>query len=166
MNIILGFKKIYVSLFFLKGGQNFCSVWRGDEDTLRTWTLLYWPITSSSLDDTTLLSSGLYIFASSAPQPRATAGHCLSGCLAARLHDLMTISRLKTVPWLPYICCALCIYNFTTPIYSGCPPCVMLPLNYTGVSCNHIVYTAGTSGSVKGQYATYGIACLIPIYEK
>ena len=40
------------------------------------------------------------------------------------------------------------------PSYSSCHPYDVLPLIYTGTSYNDIVYTAGTSGSVKGQYAT------------
>ena len=38
--------------------------------------------------------------------------------------------------------------------YSGCHPCDVLLLIYTGAFGNHIDYTAGTSGSVKVQYAT------------
>ena len=64
-----------------------------------------------------------------------------------------TVSRPKT----PCIFCESCIYNFTMPLYSVCHPCDVLPLIYTGAFCNHIVYTAGTSGSVIGQYATVRI---------
>ena len=53
---------------------------------------------------------------------------------------------------------------------SGCHPCDVLPLIYTGASCNHIVYTAGTSGLVKSQYAKMGIqkvyAKRMPIFLK
>ena len=38
-------------------------------------------------------------------------------------------------------------------MYSGCHPRDVLPLIYTGASCIHIFDTAGTSGSVEGQYA-------------
>ena len=61
---------------------------------------------------------------------------------------------------------AVGIYNFTTPMNSGCHPRDKVPLIYTGECCNHIVYTAGTSGFVKGQYATPGFEpwslCLFP----
>ena len=72
----------------------------------------------------------------------------------------LTLSRYKTSDWrLPpckttHICYGPCIYNFTTFNYSGCHSRDVLPLIYRGVSCNRIVYTAGTSDSVKGQYAT------------
>ena len=33
---------------------------------------------------------------------------------------------------------------------------MLLWLNYSGASCNHIVYTTGTSDSVKSQYGTIG----------
>ena len=38
----------------------------------------------------------------------------------------------------PRICCRPFIYNFTIPMYSSCHPRDMLPLIYTGASCNHI----------------------------
>ena len=39
-------------------------------------------------------------------------------------------------------------------MYSSCHPPDVLPLIYKGASCNPVVYTVGTSGSVKIQYAT------------
>ena len=40
------------------------------------------------------------------------------------------------------------------PTYSDYHPGDVLPLIYTSASCNNIVYTAGTSDSAIGQYAT------------
>ena len=54
----------------------------------------------------------------------------------------------------PHIFCGPCIFNFTMPTYSGCHPHDVLLLIYTRASYNHIVNTARTSRSVKGQYAT------------
>ena len=47
-----------------------------------------------------------------------------------------------------------CVYNFMTPkqCSSGSDSSELLLLVYTGASCNHFVYTTGTSGSVKDQY--------------
>ena len=70
----------------------------------------------------------------------------------------MTISKSKTPDWrlTParlHVCYGLCMCNFTMPMYSSCLSHYMLLLIYTGASWNHIVYTAETSGSIKGQYA-------------
>ena len=66
-----------------------------------------------------------------------------------------TESRLKNDSCkTPHICCRPCKYNFTMPMYSCGHPRDMLSLIYTVMSCNHLVYTAGTFGTVKGQYAT------------
>ena len=51
----------------------------------------------------------------------------------------------------------LCIYNFITPTQCsfGSDSRKLLLIVYTGASCNYFDNTAGTPGSVKGQYATY-----------
>ena len=85
--------------------------------------------------------------------------------------------KLKTVDWLTTEdCCELshppgscspkltttlgylCIYNFIMPTQcsSGLDSLELLKLVYTNASCDHFVNTAGTSDSVKGQYATCG----------
>ena len=47
-----------------------------------------------------------------------------------------------------------CVYIILKRLcISGTPMHHCLPV-YTGVFYNYLVYTAGTSGSVKGQYAT------------
>ena len=58
-------------------------------------------------------------------------------------------------PWLTVTLVYLCVYNFITPThYSDIDSHELLPLVYIDMSCNHFVYTAGLSGSVKGYYAT------------
>ena len=55
------------------------------------------------------------------------------------------------------------------PTYFGCHPRGVFPLIYTGESCSYIVYTAGTSGSLKRQYATLvGIRAeiFVPSYNR
>ena len=98
-----------------------------------------------------MLSSGLYIFASSNSQSEATTGRCPTGCLGATLRDWPYLDPELTVPDV-----VICIFDFTTPTHfrSGIHEICLHPrLIYTGASCNHIVYTAGTSSSVKVWYA-------------
>ena len=100
-----------------------------------------------------MLSSGSYISTSSASRTRAIAGRSSTDFMTNHIETQN--SRLKTDPCkIPYICCCPCIYNITMPTYSGCHSRDVHPLIYTGASNNHIVYTAGTSGSVKESVIT------------
>ena len=65
---------------------------------------------------------------------------------------------LRDWDW-PLLCGYLCIYNFITPKHFQFNPCELLPpVNLCElVALTHFylpVYAAGTSSSVKGQYAT------------
>ena len=72
-----------------------------------------WPLTSSSLDHTAVLSSGPYIFALSASRPGATAGGYSIGRLTASLRDWLYLD--PRLDWklihckTPRICCGPCI---------------------------------------------------------
>ena len=123
----------------------------GDEDRLP-----YWPIASvSSLDYIMIcylqaFSSLLLLVLGHRPMRTVAPlgpGRSVSATDRIKTQD----SRRKT----PHICCGTSRYNFTTPTHSNCHLRDVLPLIYTGASCYHIVYTAVTSGSVKGQYATH-----------
>ena len=162
---------------------------QGDEETRRpwrSWTLIYWPLSSSSSHCAiliALLSTLLTTLSHTQIQ-----GHmsfllwhnilkwslpgCLSGtsqltaadcyCCGLPLRLSVTdwifsggkIERLTITVWVPvYIL-------FHNSMHFQFNPCELLkPMHhcfpvYIGVSNNHSVYTAGTSGSVKGQYAT------------
>ena len=59
----------------------------------------------------------------------------------------LTVATSKTPDWRltlrrpPRIGCRPCIYNFTTPMYSGGQPRDVLPLIYTDASCNHCLHS-------------------------
>ena len=81
---------------------------------------------------------------------------------AAALRDWRNLFWLQDWDW-PLLFWYLCIYNFITPTHFRFNPCELLPRThhclpvYTGAFCNHFVYTAGTSGYYKGQYATQAV---------
>ena len=87
------------------------------------------------------------------------------GCPPTWWHLESTLCNWLNLFWLqdwnrPFLREYLWIYNFITPTHFWFNPHELLipthyclPL-YAGASCNHFVYTAGTSSSVKGQYAT------------
>ena len=126
----------------------------GDENRLP-----YWPIISSSFDHITLcylhgLTSLLLLLPSQWPLWADTSPGAWRPVSVIKRISTQD-SRFKTDPCkTPCICCRPCIYNFKMPTYSGCHPRDVFPPIYTNVPVNHIVYTAGTSGSVKGQLST------------
>ena len=77
-------------------------------------------------------------------------------------------TKVQARPRLTLLCRYLCIYNFITPTHfrfnsrellTSTNHC--LPV-YTGAPCNHFVYTAEASGSVKGQYASVRMVLVRP----
>ena len=126
----------------------------GDEDSLP-----YWPITSS-LDHTTLsylqslTSLPLLLLDQGSLRAIAPAGAWRP--VSATDHIYTQDSRLKTDPCETPISAAgrVCIISqrSSIPVFSH----VTYFCLFTHVRpANHIVYTAGTSSSVKGQYTTW-----------
>ena len=70
----------------------------------------------------------------------------------------------------PLLCGSQCVHNFLTPTHFRFNPRKLLTLThccipvYTGATWNYFVYTAGTSSSVEGQYATAYIYYFVASY--
>ena len=108
-----------------------------------------------------VLSSVIYIFISSASRPEVTVECCPTWHLEARTPwPTVTLSGarlwLTVTLWVPEYILFLNDYaeffRFSHESYLHLQH-RYLPV-YAGASCNHFVYTAGTSGSIKYQYTT------------
>ena len=139
------FLQKYIRLYFTRQGSKLhlvCERQRqGNEDRLP-----YWPITSSSLDHTTLLSSKPHLFSSPTRRTQPVA--------ASRQQDWPLTHARLTISHM-----GICMYYFTMPTHFH-STIWLLPLIYIGDSCAE---KSLIDGSVKAQYITmYGLIVWYP----
>ena len=146
ITITLFFIKIYIplTLYFLKGVVAGVYV----RETMETAILTHnfsWPYYA-------VLSSGSYIFTFSASRPGANCRPLPHQALDSQSLWL-TVSKPKTPNWRPTYARLPVSALGRVYLISQCPRILVVThvflLIYIGASCNHIVYTAGASSSVK-----------------
>ena len=130
-----------------------------NENTLRIWrTLPYWPLSSKQCCGIMIALLCTSPLTCRSQKIVATANLGLQNIRlqavgyrpryrrypTVALHDWPNLFWLRDLEWP-----ILNGYRTLTPTYH------CLPL-YIGASCNHLIYTVGTSSSVKDQYATAG----------